>query len=206
MTSNHSGHSDRIAHALAFAAKHGAVRTRHGGGTTWPTRPANVAVLLARYGCDEQTIVAGILTALLNEAPPERLAELDPRMAAKFGERVMEVVRQALEPRYDARGKERGWEACKMDFLAGLGGVDPRALDVCATEAIFQCGELLTDLRRLGVEYLAAYAPGGPVAVVRWFEEAVAAFERHDRGPRPAILADLRDLTARLAHGVAHPG
>lgn len=206
MTSHYSGHSDRIAHALAFAAKHGAVRARHGGGTTWPTRPANVAVLLARYGCDEQTIVAGILAALLNDAPPERRAELDPRLAAKFGERVMEVVRQAIEPRFDTRGKERGWEACKMEFLATLGSADPRTLDVCAADSIHQCGALLTDLRRLGVEYLAVYAPGGPPAVVRWFEETVAAFERHAKGPRPALLADLRDLTARLADGVANPG
>ncbi|HWA15898.1 MAG TPA: HD domain-containing protein, partial [Gemmatimonadales bacterium] len=77
-------HSDRIAHALAYAAKHGAIRTRKGGGTTWPTRPANVAVLLARYGCDENTIVAGILVAMLNELPPERREEFEARMEPKF--------------------------------------------------------------------------------------------------------------------------
>lgn len=198
-------HSDRIAHALAYAAKHGAVRARTGGGTTWPTRPANLAVLLARYGCDEQTIIAGILAALLNELAPERRTEFTPRVTAKFGELVMETVRQALEPRFDPRGKERSWEACKMEFLATLAGADPRALDVCTADAIHQCGMLLTDLRRLGVEYIAGYAPGGAAAVVRWFEEAVAAFERHPKGPKPAMLADLRDLTGRLSDGVANP-
>lgn len=199
-------HSDRIAHALAYAAKHGAVRSRSGGGTTWPTRPGNVAVLLARYGCDEQTIVAGILSALLNDLAPERRADFAPKVAAKFGEIVMDTVRPALEPRFDARGKERSWEVCRIEYLAVLSSAEPRVLDVCAADAIHQCGALLTDLRRLGVEYLASFAPGGPGVVVRWFQDAVVTFERHPRGPRPAMLADLRDLTARLADGVANPG
>lgn len=199
-------HSDRIAHALAYAAKHGAVRARHGGGTTWPTRPASVAVLLARYGCDEQTIIAGILAALLNDLPPERRTEFDPRVAAKFGELVMDTVRPALEPKLDARGKERTWEACRMEFLTVMSYADQRVLEVCAVDAIHQCGGILTDLRRLGVEYLGSYAPGGATAVLRWFEELVSTFERHPKGPRAAILHDLRDLTRRLADGVANPG
>ncbi len=198
-------HSDRIAHALAFAAKHGAVRNRKGGGTTWPTRPANVAVLLSRYGCDENTIVAGILAAMLNELPPDRQDEFIGRMTTKFGAIVMEIVRPALEPRLDARGKERTWDACRMEYLAVLSGADVRVLEVCAADAIHACGGILTDLRRLGVEYLGDYAPGGPAAVVRWFREIVAAFERHPRGPRSAMLHDLRDLTTRLADGVENP-
>jgi (p)ppGpp synthase/HD superfamily hydrolase len=199
-------HSDRIAHAFAYAAKHGSVRSRKGGGTTWPTRPANVAVLLSRYGCDENTIVAGILSAMLNELPPERLAEFDARMSAKFGAIVMEIVRPALEPRFDARGKERTWDACRMEYLAIMAGAEVRVLEVCAADAIHACGGILTDLRRLGVEYLTSYAPGGGSTVVRWFQETVATFERHPRGPRPAMLHDLRDLTTRLADGVAQAG
>lgn len=199
-------HSDRIAHALAYAAKHGAVRSRKGGGTTWPIRPANVAVLLSRYGCDENTIVAGILAAMLNELAPERREEFDHRMTPKFGAIVMEIVRPALEPRLDARGKERTWDACHMEYLAVLSGADVRVLEVCAADAIHACGGILTDLRRLGVEYLAGYAPGGAPAVVRWFQEVVTTFERHPRGPRSAMLHDLRDLTTRLADGASSAG
>lgn len=199
-------HSDRIAHALAYAAKHGAVRNRKGGGTTWPTRPANVAVLLSRYGCDENTIVAGILAAMLNELAPERREEFVSRMTTKFGAIVMEIVRPALEPRLDARGKERTWDACRMEYLAVLSGAEVRVLEVCAADAIHACGGILTDLRRLGVEYLAGYAPGGAPAVVRWFHEVVTTFERHPRGPRSAMLHDLRDLTTRLADGVSSAG
>lgn len=199
-------HSDRIAHALAYAAKHGAVRTRKGGGTTWPTRPANVAVLLARYGCDENTIVAGILAALLNDLTPEQQADFDPRVTAKFGAIVMETVRPALEPRLDARGKERSWEACRMEYLTVLSNADQRVCEVSAADAIHRCGGILTDLRRLGVEYLGSYAPGGAPVVVRLFQELVTTFERHPKGPRSAMLHDLRDLSTRLADGVADQG
>ena len=41
--------------------------------TTWPI-PANVAVILARYGCEQITIVAGILHHVLEESPPDQLA------------------------------------------------------------------------------------------------------------------------------------
>lgn len=199
-------HSDRIAHALAYAAKHGAVRTRQGGGTTWPTRPANVAVLLSRYGCDENTIVAGILAAMLNDMPVERRAEFDGRMATKFGAIVMDTVRPALEPKLDARGKERSWDACRMEYLTMMSYAETRVLEVCAADAIHHCGTLLTDLRRLGVEYLGADVPGGAQAVVRWYQELVATFERHPKGPRAAMLHDLRDLTTRLVEGAADPG
>lgn len=193
------GYSDRIAHALAYAAKHGAPPPQRGVSPSWPTQPANVAVILARYGADEATIVAGVLCSLLNESSPVRRQELGGRICSKFGERVAEILKQVVEPRYDARGKERSWEACKLDFLAGLALADQRALEVAAAQEIHLCGSLLTDVRRLGAEYLSGYAPGGAPAVVRWFREVVDVLERHPSGPRPGMLAELRGLTRRLA-------
>lgn len=193
------GYSDRIAHSLAFAAKYGAARARRGSGGTWLTQPANVAVILARYGADEVTIVAGILASLLNETEPTLRPGIMQKVTVKFGERVVEVLRQVVEPRYDARGKERSWEACKMDFLAELSGADPRALEVCAANEIFTCGAVVTDARRLGTEYLSGYAPGGAPALLRWFRGVIDALERHPTGPRPGMLAELRGLTSRLA-------
>jgi (p)ppGpp synthase/HD superfamily hydrolase len=202
MTS-HSGFSDRISHALSYAVKHGATPSPRGGSITWPTRPANVAVILARYGCDELTIVSGVLLALLSDVEHSRQRELEARIGVKFGDPVITLVRQVLEPRYDGRGRERGWEACKLDYLANLGLCDQRALDISAANEIHQCGALVTDVRRLGSEYLLDYAPGGAAAVLRWFNKVVQAYEAHPTGPRAGMLVELRDLTTKLAAGIS---
>lgn len=193
------GYSDRIAHALAFAAKHGARSLARGRTPSWPTQPANVAVILARYGADEPTIVAGILCSLLNDSSPARRRELHGKIQSKFGETVDALLRQAVEPRYDSRGKERNWEAYKLDHLASLALAGERALEVAAAQEIHLCGALITDVRRLGTEYLSGYAPGGGPAVVRWFQEMVDALERHPTGPKPGMTAELRHLSGRLA-------
>jgi len=192
------GYSDRIAHALSYAAKHGAPRSGPGAGVPYLTHPANVAVILARYGCDETTIVAGILSVLLSEAEPSRRLHLEPGIAAKFGERALTIASQAVEPRYDHRGRPRGWEACKLEFLSVLSEADSRTLEVCAASEIHLCGVLLTDVRRLGPEYLSGYAPGGAPAVLRWLGDIVELLGRHPAGPRPGMLAELRELRTRL--------
>jgi (p)ppGpp synthase/HD superfamily hydrolase len=46
------GYSDRINHAFAFAAKHHYRQVRKGTRLPYLTHPANVAVILTRYGQD----------------------------------------------------------------------------------------------------------------------------------------------------------
>ena len=55
-----TGYSDRINHAFAFAAKHHDQQVRKGTRLPYLTHPANVAVILTRYGCREDVVVAGI--------------------------------------------------------------------------------------------------------------------------------------------------
>ena len=55
------GYSDRIHHALAYAAKHHDREVRKGTRTPYFTAPASVAVILTRYGQGEDTVVAGVL-------------------------------------------------------------------------------------------------------------------------------------------------
>jgi hypothetical protein len=132
MSTSH-GYSDRISHAFAFAAKHLPPRARRGSGALHLTQPANVAVILARYGCDEITILSGILSHLVNEASYASRVQLVTKIAEKFGAMVSEVVRDVAEPRYDSRGRERNWEVCRMDYLANLSGR--------ATSPRYLCGE-----------------------------------------------------------------
>lgn len=192
------GYSDRIAHALAFAAKHGSTRPAATGTGTWPTAPANVAVILARHGVEEQGIVAGILRPVVNEAPGTWQKELLEKITQKFGTQVQRVLEPVLEPRFDARGKLRSWEASRTELLAGLTAVESCPLEVLTANETYVAGALLTDVRRLGPEYLSVYAPGGAQAARWWFGTVVDVLARHPSGPRPALLAELRALADRL--------
>ena len=62
-------YSDRIHHAFAFAAKHFPERVSRYDGQSCLIRTSSVAVVLARYGADESTIVAGILKQLVDASP-----------------------------------------------------------------------------------------------------------------------------------------
>ncbi len=106
MSTSH-GYSDRISHAFAFAAKHLPSRPRRGSGALHLTQPANVAVILARYGCDEITIISGILSHLVNEASFAEPGPTGNKIGEKFGTMVSEVIGDVVEPRYDSRGRER---------------------------------------------------------------------------------------------------
>ena len=63
------GYSDAVNHALAFAAKHHDRQVWKGGARLpYFTQPANVAVILSKYDCDDDTIVAGILYDGVNDS------------------------------------------------------------------------------------------------------------------------------------------
>src|SRR5258707_14002110 len=67
-----TGYSDVINHALAFSAKHHDRQVRKGTKLPYLTHPANVAVILTRYGCDNDTIVAGNFPHVNQEFGPGR--------------------------------------------------------------------------------------------------------------------------------------
>jgi (p)ppGpp synthase/HD superfamily hydrolase len=205
MSTSH-GYSDRISHAFAFAAKHLPPRPRRGSGALHLTQPANVAVILARYGCDEITIISGILSHLVNEASYGSRVQLANKIAEKFGTMVSEVIGDVAEPRYDSRGRERNWEVCRMDYLANLSAAGPRALDICAANQIHLCGSTLTDIRRLGVEYLSTSADAPAEQTLWWYGSVITALEAVPSGPRTGMLLELKGLIELLARELEQQG
>src|SRR5215467_3112666 len=89
-----TGYSDRINHALAFAAKHHDRQVRKGTRLPYLTHPANVAIILTRYGCDESTVVAGILHDVVEDCVRDAYTSemLDQRIGDKFGQDVLATV------------------------------------------------------------------------------------------------------------------
>ena len=196
------GYSDRINHAFAFAAKyHGAVAPP-GAGMDYVAHPANVAVILARYGCEQATIVAGILHHVLEETASEHRAVLEQKIADKFGPVVLAIARDAVEPKLDRRGAERSWQSCKQEYLTLLAMAEPRALDIIVADELHACGSTITALRRLGLEYLRTVSRAGSDQTIWWYRSMLEILESRSEWPRREMLSELRVLSTDLVRSL----
>jgi (p)ppGpp synthase/HD superfamily hydrolase len=145
-----SGYSDRVNHALAFAAKHHDQQVRKGTRLPYLTHPANVAIILTRYGCDETTVVAGILHDVIEDCVTKDYTRdmLEQRIASKFGSDVLEAVLAVTHRKHDDEGEEFAPEEAKKDYLERLSGANERARWVCAADKLHNANSVLSDLNR----------------------------------------------------------
>jgi len=192
------GYSDRINHALAFAAKHygtvqGPERTM-----AYLAHPANIAIILARYGCEDLTVVAGILHRVLEEAPPHEREALEAKVLEKFGPVVLATACDVLEPRHDALGRLRAWRTCKREFLVQIADAEPRGLDICAADEIHSCGAAIRIVRRLGAEYLHADPEASPADTLWWLGAFTSHLESRREWRNREMLNELMAMTREL--------
>ena len=145
-----TGYSDRINHALAFAAKHHDRLVRQGMRPPYPTLPANVALILTRYGCDEETVLAGILHDVVEGHVHEKFVRemLVGRVREKFGDVVLDTIAAATVRAADDEGDELTAEERRADWLERIGSADERARWVVAASRLHDAGTVLADLRR----------------------------------------------------------
>jgi (p)ppGpp synthase/HD superfamily hydrolase len=144
------GYSDRINHAFAFAAKHHDQQVRKGTRLPYLTHPANVAVILTRYGRDEDTILAGILHDVVEDCvrSPYTRQMLEQRIRDKFGDSVVETVLMVSKREAGKGGNPLSPEEQTIDYIQRLGDASESALWVCAADKIHNSGSIIADLRR----------------------------------------------------------
>jgi len=193
------GYSDRINHALAFAAKYYGTAAGPHRTLAYLAHPANIAIILARYDCEDLTVVAGILHRVLEEAAPRDRPTFEAKVLEKFGPVVLATAMEVLEPRHDALGRLRAWRTCKQEFLVRLADAEPRGLDICAADEIHNCGAAIRIVRRLGVEYLHADPEASPADTLWWFEAVTAHLAGRIEWRNRAMLEELEGMTRELA-------
>lgn len=144
------GYSDRINHAFAFAAKHHDQQVRKGTRLPYLTHPANVAIILTRYGRDEETVVAGILHDLIEGCVREGWSQekLEERIGSKFGNSVLATAMSVAQRRVDDDGIELAHDERKSDYLARLALATEDALWVAAAHNLHNISSILSDVRR----------------------------------------------------------
>ena len=194
------GYSDRINHAFAFAAKHHDRQVRKGTRAPYLTHPANVAIILTRYGRDEDTVVAGILHDVIEDCVREGWTQemLADRIAAKFGEAVLETVLAVTKRRTDDDGLEFSRDEIRADYLERLATASEAARWVCAADKVHNAGATLADLRRtIDPDTVWGRFGGGREGTLQWYRDVSARL--HAIGFAAPILAELDDLIAQLA-------
>lgn len=167
-----AGYSDRINHALAFAAKHHDQQVRKGTRLPYLTHPANVAIILTRYGCDETTVVAGILHDVIEDCVTKDYTAdmLEQRISSKFGADVLETVLAVTHRKHDDDGDEFTPEEKKQDYLRRLANASPRAQWVCAADKLHNANSILSDLQRtIQPDSVWARFKVGKEGTIRWY-------------------------------------
>lgn len=194
-----TGYSDVINHALAFAAKHHDRQVRKGTKLPYLTHPANVAVILTRYGCDIETVVAGILHDVIEDCVRDGYTRemLEQRIGDKFGGRVLDTVLAVTYRRHDDDGVELSTEDRKADYLERLSEASEEARWVCAADKIHNASSTLADLRRtIDPETVWSRFGAGKAATARWYRQV---YERlSDVGFNAPIMAELDDVSTEL--------
>jgi (p)ppGpp synthase/HD superfamily hydrolase len=194
------GYSDRINHALAFAAKHHDTQVRKGLRMPYVTHAANVAVILTHYGCEESVAVAGVLHDVIEDSVRDGFTaeDLADRIGAKFGDDVLHTVLSVTRRRLDDDGIEMSKDDVKDDYLARLGTASDAARWVCAAHNLHNAGTILADLRRT-IEPTTVWNRGGAGrdGTLIWYR---AVYERLSAvGFSAPIMQELGDMVAELA-------
>jgi (p)ppGpp synthase/HD superfamily hydrolase len=193
------GYSDRINHAFAFAAKHHDRQVRKGTRLPYLTHPANVAVILTRYGQDEQTVVAGILHDVIEDCVRDGYTRdmLEQRIGDKFGPEVLDMVLAVTQRQVDEEGIELSSEERKDDYLARLAAATESARWVCAADKIHNGSSILADLNRtIDPDTVWSRFTAGRLGTVRWYRRV------YDRlcelGFHAPIMTELREIADEL--------
>jgi (p)ppGpp synthase/HD superfamily hydrolase len=193
------GYSDRINHALAFAAKHHDRQVRKGTRLPYLTHPANVAIILTHYGCPEEIVVAGILHDVVEDCVRDGYSRqmLEQRIGDKFGDTVLETILGVTQRRTNDDGEELSSAERKSDYVERLASADESARWVCAADKLHNANSLLSDLRR-------TMDPGsvwsrfnvGPEATIKFYRDV---YERLKAiGFEAPILDELRTAVEAL--------
>jgi (p)ppGpp synthase/HD superfamily hydrolase len=196
-----TGYSDRINHAFAFAAKHHDRQVRKGTALPYLTHPANVAIILARYDRDDDTVIAGILHDVIEDCVREGWTQemLEERIGEKFGAGVLEAVLAVTYRRVDENGNEFDRDERKADYLRRLESASDCARWVCAADKVHNGSSILADLRRtLDPDTVWSRFSAGREGTIRWYR---AVYERlREVGFDAPILEELRDVAEALEH------
>ena len=140
MTWSKAKQADLIDRAIEIAVKAHQKQKRKGTKIAYITHPFAVGIILAKAGCSEEVVAAGILHDTIEDARIKR-----SRIREEFGEKVASIVEKCTEP-----DKRRSWRKRKQHTLDSLkkAGLDVKFV-VCA-DKLHNIRTIARDYRKVG--------------------------------------------------------
>jgi (p)ppGpp synthase/HD superfamily hydrolase len=168
------GYSDRINHALAFAAKHDDREVRKGARLPYGTHGANLGLILTAYGQDEDTVVAGILQGVVADFVRDHFTTemLQQRVGDKFGSVPLRIALAAAMRTIDDDGVELSHDEQRDDYLSRLKSASDAARWVSAADTVHTAGTILADLKRtIDPDSVWSRFHSGKTGTLHWFRK-----------------------------------
>jgi (p)ppGpp synthase/HD superfamily hydrolase len=181
---------------VSIAAHDGQLR-KGTEGVPYVVHPMHVAMMLARWGLEEDVIVAGLLHDVVEDCE----AWTRERVQQEFGAHVASIVAQLTED------KSLAWEERKRWAVEHVPHMSPEAASVKAVDKLHNLQSLLEDLRRSpDPEQVWSKFRGGREQTIQHARELVAALcTRID--PRIArVLNGALDALIRAAGELSRSG
>lgn len=193
--------SARIERALrvALAAHDGQLR-KCAEPVPYAVHPLHVGLMLARWGQEEDVVVAGLLHDVVEDCPDWTVE----RVARDFGAHVAGVVGELSED------KSRSWDERKRDGVERVAGMSPEAAAVKAADKLHNLATLKLELEAsTDPDALWARFKGGRDNTLRMSSELVEALAQRvepkiARALRAALQALLDQVAATSKAGVGH--
>ncbi len=130
--------SSGIERALRVALEAHAGQTRKtADACPYVVHPLHVAIMLARFGLEEETIEAGVLHDVVEDCPGWTIE----RIESEFGPRVAAIVGELTED------KSRSWDERKQWAIDHVPHMSPQAASVKAADKLHNLHSLLAELR-----------------------------------------------------------
>jgi (p)ppGpp synthase/HD superfamily hydrolase len=182
-------YSNLIARALQRAAEAHRDQTRKGTHVPYIAHPVMVGLLLQRAGFDEETVAAGILHDVHEDAGVS-LGDI----GSEFGPKVAELVAWLSEKKSDAQGRLRPWEVRKREHQEAMERAPTEAKAIALADQLHNLQATLEDQRSGQPVWARFRAPRE-----RWLWNAACMIEAcngPDRRLRRLAAACRKALTA----------
>jgi (p)ppGpp synthase/HD superfamily hydrolase len=176
--------------AFRFAAQYHSGQTRRGSDSPYILHLSAVALILARLGFDEPTLIA----ALLHDVIEDTDATLDD-ITDHFGPTVADTVRHCSEIKNDAQGAKRPWIDRKRDHIAAAPSAPLAARAVMLADKLHNLITIELDLSESRAVWTIFHAPREQVL---WYYHAIIAACGQDDDRLAQLAAKCREVLARI--------